>query len=72
MIPEEAAIVDDSGTVATGAVADLGGGIVEARKTVIFGEIVSALKHSVCEDLSSGLLYCAKVLALIYNLFSHV
>jgi len=48
----------------------LGGGGVEARKTIIFGEIVSALKHSIYENLSYGLLCCAKVLAIIANISS--
>jgi len=70
--PEEATVVDDSGAVGGGAVADLGWGGVEARKTIIFGEIVSALKHSICENLSYGLLCCAKLLAVIANISSKV
>jgi len=46
--PEEASVVYDSGTVGSRTVADLGGGSVEASKTFSFGEIVSALKDSIC------------------------
>ncbi|RDX95535.1 hypothetical protein CR513_21931, partial [Mucuna pruriens] len=67
-----ATIVDDSGAVGFGAVLDLGDGGVEANKTVIFGLVVSALKHSICQGISSCLICCAKVLVIILNLSSHI
>jgi len=43
----------------------LGGGSVEARKTLSFGEIVSALKHSICHHLSPSFTFYGEVLVLI-------
>ena len=55
ILPEEAVIVDESCAVGFFAyIPDLGGGSVDASKTVISGEIVSALKHSICIDISFG------------------
>ena len=67
-IPEEAPIIHDSGAICSGTVADLGGGSVEATKTVPLGEVVPALKHGICYHRSPSFLCCAKVLATIANL----
>jgi len=72
-VPEEATVIDDTGTVGPGgAVADLGGGGGEAGGAVGGREVVSTLEHGIDRVLSSSFLSRGKVLALVGNLNSEI
>ncbi|KOM52778.1 hypothetical protein LR48_Vigan09g143700 [Vigna angularis] len=72
-VPEEATVIDDTGTVSPGgAVADLGGGGGEAGGAVSGREVVSTLEHGIDRVLSSSFLSRGKVLALVGNLNSEI
>jgi len=54
-VPEEAAVVNDTGTVSSGgAVANLGVGGGEAGSAVGVGEVVPALNHGIDRTRSGG------------------
>jgi len=68
-VPEEAAIIDSSGTVDSGgAVADFGGRGGKAGGAVRDREVVPALKHGIDRISSGGCFSRCKVLALVANL----
>lgn len=73
VVPKEAAIINDTGTVgAGGTVTDLGGGDGEAGGAVSVGEVVPALEQSINRVCSPCLLCDGKVLALVPHLCSQV